>query len=72
MTTIHWIDVEQETPLDNDCVLAVTHDYFGGASCVVPARYEYGVWYDIDNTDRDGDEEPLFQVVRWSYMPEPG
>jgi hypothetical protein len=64
-----WISVCDRLPETEANVLAVTEDY--PVRMVVPAKYDGIDWCDIENTDRDGMTETLYQVTHWQLMPEP-
>ena len=64
-----WVRCSERLPTHSNPVQAITNDYPSLGVAVVPARYVDGNgWTDIDNTDRDGDESPLSEVVAWREM----
>src|SRR5690554_5661238 len=64
-----WVKCRERLPTHSNPVQAITNDYPALGVAVVPARYVDGNgWTDIDNTDRDGDESPLSEVVAWREM----
>lgn len=68
-----WIDVEQSQPEARQEVLFVAE--FGGEPIVCFGCKAYPgedrKWYDLANTDRDGDPTEVYGVTHWMPLPDP-